>query len=230
MTSIAPLSSAATPSSASTSQSTAGSETLTDYDDFLTLLTTQLRNQDPLNPADGTEFVSQIAQFTAVEQQVATVDRLDQLIALQTSGSLAELGAWVGRDIEASKGSVFYSGSDVALDIPAESGASAGQLVIRAQDGREVRSISLADPAAGGSLTWDGLDNTGAAVDSGVYSVELRYTKEDATGEPITSRRDLSASGRVTEARVENGATLLILANGVAVDDADVTSITAATE
>src|SRR5688572_32958323 len=55
-----------------------------DYTDFLTLLTAQLKNQDPLSPMDATQFTQQLVQFSAVEQQINGNKKLDQLIGLQS--------------------------------------------------------------------------------------------------------------------------------------------------
>ncbi len=57
----------------------------TDFQTFLTLLTTQLRNQDPLKPMDSTQFVAQLASFSAVEQQVRTNEKLAEIINLLSS-------------------------------------------------------------------------------------------------------------------------------------------------
>src|SRR5688572_32958290 len=55
-----------------------------DYTNFLTLLTAQLKNQDPLSPMDATQFTQQLVQFSAVEQQINGNKKLDQLIGLQS--------------------------------------------------------------------------------------------------------------------------------------------------
>jgi flagellar basal-body rod modification protein FlgD len=60
-----------------------------DYDMFLRLMTAQLKNQDPLQPLDGTEFVAQLAQFSGVEQQIKTNERLDSLLGALTRSPIA---------------------------------------------------------------------------------------------------------------------------------------------
>ena len=87
MTTIPPTSS--TPSTASSSSSNSGANALasfsSNFQSFLTLLTTQLQNQDPLNPMDSTQFTSQLVQFTGVEQGILQNQNLQQLIGLQTN-------------------------------------------------------------------------------------------------------------------------------------------------
>ncbi len=228
MTSIPPTTTTgatAAPTTTTTTDANAPNSTLADYDDFLTLLTAQLRNQDPLNPADGTEFVAQIATFTAVEQQVATVDRLDRLIELTNSSSFTELGAWIGRSVSASEAGIFYSGRPASFATPGEDGATGAQLVLRAADGREVRTLEVSP--TGGTATWDGTDGAGATVPVGSYTAEIVYTKPDGAGGTTTVTRKLPAEGVVTEARLEDGRGVLVLDNGWTVASDAVTAVTA---
>ena len=60
----------------------AGSSSLADENTFLKLLVAQLKNQDPQNPADGTQFVTQLAQFSGLEQQLGMKTDLDQILTL----------------------------------------------------------------------------------------------------------------------------------------------------
>src|SRR5919106_1747230 len=77
-----------------------------DYDMFLRLMTAQLKNQDPLQPLDGTEFVAQLAQFSGVEQQIKTNERLDALLgALTRSAAEVSLG-FLGRTVETASGKI----------------------------------------------------------------------------------------------------------------------------
>ena len=69
-----------------------------DFETFLKMLTTQIKNQDPLNPMEGTEFAVQLATFSGVEQQVQTNTLLQQMLSNGTNG-LGELSGWIGRDV-----------------------------------------------------------------------------------------------------------------------------------
>lgn len=71
------------------------------FDLFLSLLTTQLQNQDPLDPMDTSEMTSQLVQFTSVEQTIATNSNLEELIALTSSQSSDNAVQFIGKDIEA---------------------------------------------------------------------------------------------------------------------------------
>jgi flagellar basal-body rod modification protein FlgD len=227
MTTIAPLS-GNTPTPQTTTQSNIIDDSLTSsasFDDFLTLLTAQLRNQDPLNPADGAEFVAQIAQFSAVEQQMATVNRLDQLIALQTGGSVNELADWVGKIVETEDGAIRYAGSTLTLTADAVGDAVETTFVIRDANDNEINRLSTGKN--GGSVTWDGTNELGTPQADGVYSVELVYTSKGSQG-PETTTRAYSTSGKVIEARLEDGLPLLYLSNGGVVERDNVVAVRAA--
>ena len=85
------------------SSTTTSSDNTLNYNDFLQLLVAQLKNQDPTNPSDPTAFVSQLASFSAVEQQVNTNSKLD---ALLTQSELSQAGSIIGRTVTSSDGSV----------------------------------------------------------------------------------------------------------------------------
>ncbi|MEO1532985.1 MAG: flagellar hook capping FlgD N-terminal domain-containing protein, partial [Pseudomonadota bacterium] len=72
-----------------------------DFESFLTLLTAQLQNQDPLQPIDSTEFVAQLASFSTVEQLIGTNERLDALTQDVAAGDLAALAGWIGQEASA---------------------------------------------------------------------------------------------------------------------------------
>lgn len=210
--------------SQSTSSSSAAQSSLADYDDFLTLLTTQLRNQDPLNPQDSTEFVEQIATFTNVEQQIAANGKLDQLIALQTGGQLVDLAQWVGREVSAEGVTVDYQGGEISVDVPSSGGADTSELVIRDHNGSEIARLSA--PTAGGTVVWDGTETDGGKAAYGLYQVEFAFTTTGANGadvETVTPR----STGVVIEARLNDaGETELVLEGGiVVVRPDDVTSV-----
>lgn len=72
-----------------------------DYDTFLTLLVTQMKNQDPLNPTDNTEYIAQLASFSAVEQQTQTNDKLDLILSYM---SIDQASSLIGKHIVSADG------------------------------------------------------------------------------------------------------------------------------
>jgi flagellar basal-body rod modification protein FlgD len=120
----------ATAAQTTSSTTTSTSNTL-NYNNFLQLLVAQLQNQDPTNPSDPTQFVSQLASFSAVEQQVDTNSKLD---ALLTQNAFAQASSLIGRTVTSSDGSV--SGQIASVQI------ASGGLTATLADGE---TLSLGD-------------------------------------------------------------------------------------
>lgn len=170
----------ATTSSVAGSTSTTGSSTATasarlsnNFDTFLQLLTTQLRNQDPTQPMDANQFTQQLVQYSQVEQQLATNSKLDNLLsAFQTNQTTAALG-YLGRKVS-------YDASTVT---PTSTGATwsftpptSGTYTVRIRDsaGALVKETTMAMQAgASTDFVWDGKRSDGATIGSEPYTMEL---------------------------------------------------------
>jgi flagellar basal-body rod modification protein FlgD len=157
-----------------------------DYTRFITLLTAQIQNQDPLSPMDSTEFVSQLAQLSQVEQSVQTNANLET-VAAQIASLNAMTGVnMIGRDVTFGSNLVeldaegnnqtFYQLPGEAVEIEA---------VISDAEGHEFRTLSNLSGDAGREIAfdWDGRDNIGQEVLPGEYSVS--FTAKDAAGESV---------------------------------------------
>ncbi|MBY0421620.1 MAG: hypothetical protein K2Q06_04895 [Parvularculaceae bacterium] len=201
-------STSSTESKASLSSATAS----TDFNSFLTLLTTQLRNQDPLNPQDSTQFVQQLATFSSVEQQIESNRLLEGISASLGGSDLLNAGVdWVGRNVEATTDQIAYKGKDVSLVIPAAKDGAARDVVIRDAEGAEVFRQPAGSKAS--NFVWNGKDEAGRAVAEGRYGVALESAGEDGK----TARTPLAVQARVEEARLVDGSVQLMLDSGVAV-------------
>ncbi|QPH53075.1 flagellar hook capping FlgD N-terminal domain-containing protein [Pontivivens ytuae] len=139
---------------------------VTDYETFLTLLTAQLRNQNPLNPMESTEFVAQLATFTSVEQQILTNTKLDGLTSALRESDVSALGGWIGREV-AVEGPIPFNGTPVTPEFDADAPTGA-RLVVRDGLGEIVSDQPY------GSGTWTGTLNNGLQASPGTYSFELR--------------------------------------------------------
>jgi len=193
-----------------------GAAPATDFQTFLTLLTTQLRNQDPLKPMESTEFVAQLASFSTVEQQIRSNDRLDSILEALSGGSPAGLASWIGREVRAPVKAAF-DGRPVEVAVAPEPRADAAVLVVTNDFGQEVARRAV-DPAAS-TLAWDGMDASGRSLPHGNYGFEI----ERFAGEEPLGRSPGSVYDRVTEVRMTDGAPTLRLAGGgeIAVDAID---------
>lgn len=217
---------AATTTSASTSAATkktsesasAASNLAGDFDTFLKLLTTQMKNQDPLNPQDSTEFVSQLASFSAVEQQIQSNDRLDSILDALSGGTASGLASWIGREVRAPAATDF-TGDPIDVGVDQADGATRGVLVVYNDFGTEVARRDVKGSAE--SVTWDGKDNVGNQLADGRYRFSFESYKDDSllgtsVGNVFTT---------VTEVRMVDGSAMLVLADGSQVTANSVTGI-----
>ena len=194
-----------------------------DYDDFLTLLTTQMKNQDPLNPADSSAFVEQLATFSSVEQQVQMNNKLDELISQNSLLTWSELAGWVGREVTASGAGMAYEGEPLSLKVPEDEDADTVKVVITDGDGEIVRTL---EAEMGEDVEWDGKDASGNKVDEDLYYVEYEYASGSEEGGDLEEWTvKANGTGRVVEATISNGEVVLVLDNGSKVAPADVLSI-----
>jgi flagellar basal-body rod modification protein FlgD len=182
-------------------------------DDFLILLVTQLKNQDPLNPTDSTEFVSQLAQFSSLEQLSNVNDNLKTVQLFDQSINNAQAVNFVGKTIKAS-GSMFELGAaGETYDVQYQLGedADAVYVSIYNSSGETVRKIEMDQMNAGAqSVVWNGKDENGNAVPAGTYSFSVQAKNED--GEIMATAAYIEET--VTGVSYHNGSTYL-LASGV---------------
>jgi flagellar basal-body rod modification protein FlgD len=198
-------------------------------DRFLTLLVTQLQNQDPLNPMDNAEVTSQIAQLSTVNgiQQLnntllALSGQMDMSQSLQAAGL-------IGKDI-------LYPGEKIALGSDPDTGAKTAttfgidlmsdaaktKVSILDSAGKVVRQYEL-DPMDAGiyPMTWDGLDSAGAPAPDGAYTVQVSAT--DADGQPVSA--DALTSGHINSIAYTSGGLKLNLALGDKISLLDVRQV-----
>ena len=196
---------------------TAGAAT-GDFQTFLTLLTTQMRNQDPLKPIDSTEFVAQLASFSAVEQQIRANDRLQGILDVLSGGSPAGLAEWIGREVRVAAEADFEGAPiEVALE-PAE-GADRAFLVVRNDFGTEVARLPVAADAR--AAVWDGRDAMGGMAAHGSYA----FTLESYAGEALAGTSPGKVFRRVEEVRLADGAPVLVLDGGTQVPAAEIAGL-----
>jgi flagellar basal-body rod modification protein FlgD len=154
-------------------------------DEFLLLLTTQLKYQDPLKPTDNTAMVAELAQFSALEQSTKQVKLLEQGLEAQAAGVRFGLMPLVGRQVKI-KGAVIELGSQPAeLNFSLEKAAASVKVSILDMTNRVVRVMDLGQQSAGQQrVTWDGKDQSGAQMPQGIY----RYAERRVCASTTISR------------------------------------------
>lgn len=183
-----------------------------DMKSFLTLLTTQLRNQDPMQPLDPNQFTTQLSQFAAVEQQIATNRAMESLLAVQNASAMLAAAPLLGEEITVASTEVgLQDGRAQALNLPArqEAGGAAGA-VITVTDSRGTLLRQAAMPLGAGATRWqwDGRDARGNSLGDGTYRIAVSGT--DASG-VATGALDTSVTGTVTNITRAGGAPRLSL-------------------
>ncbi|WP_203292874.1 flagellar hook assembly protein FlgD [Maricaulis parjimensis] len=163
------------------------------FEMFLTLLTEQMKNQDPLNPLDSTQFVNQLVDFSSVEQQIAQNQNLESLLLLQSAAAQADSVSYIGRVATALTPDAVLSDSQAEWEYTLPSDAAEVTLLIK--DGEQIVARATGETTTGNhTFTWDGLSDSGSALDDGVYTLEI--IAEDAEGEPLNT--SIRAAARVT--------------------------------
>ncbi len=140
--------------------------------DFLTLMTTQLKNQDPFKPLDGTEMVAQLAQFgtvSGVQQMNVTLGALAD--SLRSSQALSG-ATMVGHQILAPASAVNYYGQPIGGAVQVADGASSVSLTITDATGQVVRHLNMATSSGQQPFSWDGLTDGGSQAVAGHYKIE----------------------------------------------------------
>lgn len=178
-----------------------------DFETFLRMLTAQIENQDPLNPVDSTEFATQLATFSSVEQQVLTNDLLSVLGAQMSALGSSQLFTWVGMNAYAVM-PVNYSGDPVPIVTEGSPIADKVYLVVRDGAGKEVDRFAIS--AERTEMQWDGKGKDGVSLPYGSYSLEV---ESQLDGEVIGTS-SVPVEARIVEARSENGEAVFVMSTG----------------
>ncbi|MBT3558130.1 MAG: flagellar hook assembly protein FlgD [Rhodospirillales bacterium] len=178
-----------------------------DLDQFMNLLVTQLKHQDPLDPMDPNEFTSQLVQFASVEQQIQSNLHLENMLALEQTSLLGTAVGYIGTQVEV-----------IGNEMPLENGQGRSDYELDESVG--TTSINVTDSTGkvvfftGGETTpgkhtfeWDGKDNFDFPVADGIYTVSISAL--DADGELVDLIQ--SVTGTVTGVSMENGIATLDL-------------------
>jgi flagellar basal-body rod modification protein FlgD len=192
------------------------------FDMFLTLLTTQMKNQDPLSPMDSTQFTQQLVQMTGVEQQLAANDLLKQLVA-NTGTSVASAVDLIGKQVQVTTTTAQLKNGQAAWQYNLGPGATNVKIEVLDANGNTVNAYGPTDYTAGAhSFTWDGRNMNGKQMADGAYT--LRITATDATKAAVSATPFIQ--GVVTGVEQTDAGTMLTV-NGGTVPLSGVTSVTA---
>jgi flagellar basal-body rod modification protein FlgD len=187
-----PTSSNTTPNTSTTNTSNSNSSSnnnslnqlASNFNDFLTLLTTQLQNQDPLDPMDTNQFTQQLVEFTGVQQQVDMNSNMQTLISLQQTSEATSAMQYLGSSVTLTGSTAtLASGSSATWSLNSPSPAT-GNVTITNSSGQTVYTGTVSLNTGTQSYSWNGQGTNGVTYPAGQYTLALSAT--GATGSPVT--------------------------------------------
>ena len=202
-----------TNNTSSTTSNVSANKSALGKDDFLKLMIAQMKNQDPMNPMDGTQYAAQLAQFSSLEQLANLNSNITK--TMETNQSLTQsinntmIATLIGKDVKLSGSDVQIAGQDqVVFGYNLPQTAAAAEIKIYNDQGSLVRTIKNVPTAMGlNKLSWDLSDNNAKKLQNGSYSFEIEAV--DMDGKDITTSS--FKEGKISGVRyTENGTILLI--------------------
>jgi len=171
---------------ASSSSSATGVDKTTlagNFQTFLTLLTTQLKNQNPLDPLDTNQFTQQLVQFAQVEQQLKQNEQLATLVSLEKTAQATTALAYVGQTVAVNGQTAALTNGEATWSLVAPKPASA-TVTIKSASGQTAYTSSFTINTGTQNFTWDGRDNNGVQWPDGNYTMSV--TAKDPGGQSVS--------------------------------------------
>lgn len=217
----------ATPSAATTAASQSAADTSRktlagNFDTFLTLLTTQLKNQDPMQPMDANQFTQQLVQFSGVEQSIQTNKNLESILGVSRSGQAAGAVSYIGRSVTATSDKAALQNGGAAWNYELASPAAETSLLVTDANKKVVAVLPGETTQGAHSVQWNGKDSSGAALPDGVYT--LQVVAKDATEQTVQVKQTVTGTVQGIDTSDSDTGPLLSL-NGVPVDLGSVISV-----
>jgi flagellar basal-body rod modification protein FlgD len=199
----------------------ASSKLNADFDMFLKLLTTQMQNQDPLDPMDTAQYTQQLVQYSQVEQSIEQTSTLKSMLAAFGTQNLMQASSLVGAQVETSSATSGLSAATPAQWTWSSTRDVASMTAtIKDEKGKIIDTLPIDATGAAGVFTWDGTTSGGKKVDPGLYTLALEG--KDASGTKVAATAH--AFGKVNDVELENG-TVRLTINGLTVATSDLLRI-----
>lgn len=178
---------------ASGSSTTASNDQMiaSNFTTFLQLLTTQLQNQNPLDPLDTNQFTQQLVQFAQVEQQMKSNDTLASLLSLEKSAQQTTALAYVGQTVvvDGSTTALGSNGATWSFNSPKTATAT---VTIKDSTGQTAYTGTFGVNSGQQNFTWDGHGTDGKTWPAGNYTMVINAT--DANGQPVSVSSEVQAT------------------------------------
>ena len=192
---------AAAQTSAAPTSTTLGKQVSPDFNLFLKLLTTQAKNQDPLNPTDATQYTQQLAQFSQVEQSLQQTGTLKDILSRFSTQDLSSAANLIGREATFDSDTVGMTSKSPARWSYSNSGMT-GPLTATIKDagGRTVSTQTIDDNSGKGEVTWTGVKSDGSQASDGAYTLTVKG--KDSGGATVSAT--INAIGTVGDVQSKN--------------------------
>lgn len=175
------------------------------FDAFLLLLTTQLKNQSPLDPMDTNQFTQQLAQFASVEQQLKSNDTLNALLTSTRGSAVSTAAGFVGMEVTADGTSARLANGKAEWMINPARNALA-DIIVMDSTGSVVATSNQWVPPGAQKFTWDGKTTTGSAAPPGEYTIHI--SGRDASGQDVSVKTEVV--GQVESVDISGGDPVLV--------------------
>jgi len=175
---------------AASNAATAQASLADNFDTFLTILTAQIQNQDPLEPMDSNQFTEQLVQFSGVEQQIRANSQLEALIKATNSNAGASLSGYLGQQAEIDSAGAQYKGEPLNWRYALPSDAAKVTVTVTDASGKILYSQPGDKTVGSHDFTWDGEVNTGEMAQDG-QPYWINVVAEGADGAKITPLHSL---------------------------------------
>ena len=193
-----------------------------DLSTFLTLLTTQLKNQDPLSPLKSAEFTNQLVSFANVEQSIAQSKHLEKLVGLQKNNEVTGAVNYIGKTVEMENDKFYLKdGADVKFSYILPKDAKTSTLSISNSDGEIVYTGKASSVKGEHIYTWDGKKADGGSFEDGVYNIKISAIDND---ENTLSDIKYYTTGKITGVEYGDAKTTLMMGQ-VPIDIGNVTAV-----
>ena len=163
-------------SSGSASTTDASKQLSADMNTFLTLLTTQLKYQDPLDPMDTAEFTNQLVQYSSVEQAIQTNEKLDSLLSMNIANLGAQAVSYIGKVAQVLGDVMPLDGGVGKATYTLDKDVSTAVITVKDLNGTIVYSEKAETTSGTHEFTWDGKDSNGNQLEDGAYVISVSTT------------------------------------------------------
>jgi len=187
-------SSSSSSSSASSANALASQQIAGNFQSFLQLLTTQLQNQNPLDPLDTNQFTQQLVEFAGVQEQLNTNDSLQTLVSLQQTAQATQALTFVGKTaiVNGSTAAMSNSSASWELTVPSNSNVN---ISIANSSGQTVYTTTVPESAGSQNFTWNGIGSDGTQWPDGQYTLTASTTDSSGNSVGITTQIAGTVSG-----------------------------------